>query len=238
MPQPLHVSIDALKVASAGRYSWGLILGGAVLTVAAGSAATYVIASRMSWFTAAVTLALALGSILVVFTSLRRKNLLHTLAGDGAEVGTVTVDDAGVHLAGLPFIPWTSMVFVGILDDDERTVRLLRRPLLGWTGAIAIKAGSGKIGCEIGVRDGEALRAACANHAQRRRISVFNSWPDGTKRGTVGLILDAVLADADVSRALTALESHAHAAGVPFRGNSKIMDYFGWKGPMLDPKWD
>lgn len=60
----------------------------------------------------------------------------------------------------------------------------------------------------------------------------------GSKRGIVGLILDAVLSDADVVRVIGALEAHSALAGVPFRRDAKMLDYFSWKGPMLDPTSD
>lgn len=179
MPEPLHVTIDSQKVATTRRYNYGLIVGGGAFMILAALATYYAISSAMSWFTVGLTIALTIGALLVVVTSFRRVNLLQAFVGDAADVGTVTIDDGGVGLAGIPPIPWSAVSFVGVLDDRARTARVLNTPIIGWTGALAIKAGNGKIGCEIGVRDGEALRAACVSDRQSRRVSLYKVWPDG-----------------------------------------------------------
>jgi hypothetical protein len=90
--------------------------------------------------------------------------------------------------------------------------------------------------CEIGVRDGVRLRQAFAGRRGADRVTLFDEF-DGTRRGLVPLMLDAVIDEATSHQAAQVLIREAERRGIPARAFDRVFPYFEWKGPMIDRKW-
>jgi hypothetical protein len=202
----------------------GLLAGGLIVAVV----------TDMGWFTIVIASLGVLACLVSVVLAVRRRRAV-TLLVAGDEVA-MTVDDAGVRLAGAPLIPWHDIVFVGVLDDRERTGRLQRLPLSGALARATVRAGSPTMLCEIGVRDGIGLRSAFAGAPGADRVTLFDAF-EGTRRGLIPLMLDAVVDDATAHQAAQVLIREAERRGIPARSFAKVFAYFEWKGPMIDRKW-
>ncbi|GAA1844412.1 hypothetical protein [Agromyces salentinus] len=228
--------VDPAKAHSARRWNTGFILTGAVLVTAAVAAVIVMITTGFgSWFTIALVGVLGVLSISLIVTSVLRARILRLLAGDGAVACSVT--EGGVALANSPFIPWSDVVFIGVLNDRPRTSRLRAVPVFGWFGSLALKAGNGTVLCEIAVRDGETLRTAFADRGAAKRVSLYGRWPDGLRRGLLPLLLDSVLSEQTVQAVVRVLFAEAEARGIPHSMHESTFGYMKWKGPLLDPDW-
>ncbi|WP_336632296.1 MULTISPECIES: hypothetical protein [unclassified Microbacterium] len=227
-----EVRVDAAKVASARRWNRGLVGGAVVMVLLAAAAATWLAsAGRGSWFTVALVALLGALCVGVVVAARARTRMLRLLTGGG---GVLRADDRGIRLPGLTGIGWDDLVFVCVTDDRARTRQLGRVPVVGWAGRAAIRAGSGTILCELGVRDGEALRAATADAAAASRVTLYPRWPDGARRATVPLLLDAVYDELDTQAVVTMLFAQAETHGVPRALFAQVPPAIRWKGPYLD----
>ncbi|MEV1131391.1 hypothetical protein [Agromyces sp. NPDC049794] len=201
-----------------------LLAGGLVVAVSAG----------MGWFTVVIaSLGLVAGAVVAVLTA-RRRRALNLLVGE--DDIALSVDQVGIRLAGAPLIAWDQVVFVGVLDDRERTGRLQRLPLSGPLARATVRAGSPTLLCEVGVRDGVGLRHAFGGARGADRVTLFDEF-DGCRRGLVPLMLDAVVDDATAHQAAQVLVREAERRGIPARAFDRVFAYFDWKGPMIDRKW-
>lgn len=226
--------VDHAKIDTAGRWNSGFIIVGVVLGALIAAGLVAAILSDMGWFTIAVAaLGLAACTVSTVLAFRRRRALMLLVTGSDT---ALALTDAEVRLAGAPAVPWSEIVFVGVLDDRQRSARLQRLPLSGPLARASIKAGNGTLLCEIGVRDGAALKAAFQGDAGASRVTLFDAF-EGPRRGLVPLMLDAVLDDATAHEAARALIREASARGIPAAEFEAVMAYFDWKGPMIDRKW-
>lgn len=230
----LEASVDRAKVDTVGRWNSGIILVSIVAGCLIAAGLVFAIASGMGWFTITVA-ALGAGACLIsTVMALRRRRALMLLV-TGVDVA-LTITDAGVRMAGAPFIPWHEMVFVGVLDDRARSARMQRLPLSGPLATAALKAGNGTLLCEIAVRDGAALKRAFGGDRGADRVTLFDEF-DGVRRGLIPLMLDAVIEDATAHRSARVLVDEATGHGVPTGEFTSVFGYFDWKGPMIDRKW-
>ena len=226
--------VDRAKVDTARRTNTAMLV--ASLATGALLAVLLVLASTagMGWFTIVIAsigvLACAVSAILAV----RRRRALDLLVG--RDDVALAVDADGVRLAGAPLIPWQQIVFVGVLDDRARTARVQRLPISGPLARATVRAGSPTMLCEVGVRDGAGLRRAFAGARGAERVTLFDEF-DGTRRGLVPLMLDAVIDEATSHQAAQVLIREAERRGIPARSFDRVFAYFEWKGPMLDRKW-
>lgn len=235
MAEPIfEASVDHAKVDTVGRWNSGFIVVGIVLGVLITAGLVLAISSRMGWFTIVIA-ALGAGACLIstVLAFRRRRALMLLVAG--AEFA-LRVSDDGVRLAGAPLIRWHDMVFLGVLDDRERSARMQRLPLSGSLATAALKAGNGTLLCEIAVRDGAELKAAFGGDPGADRVTLFDEF-DGVRRGLIPLILDAVIENSTAHRAARVLVDEAARRGVPTGTFTSVFGYFDWKGPMIDRKW-
>ena len=235
-PARFDVPLDHAKVQTAGRWNSGFIVVGVLLFLLCLVGIGAMIASGFgSWFTFTLVGVFAVASIGLVVTSALRRRMLLLLVGRGDSACTIT--DDGITLAGAPQIAWSDMVFVAVLNDRPRTNRLRSVPVFGWFGRLALKAGNGTILCEIAVRDGEALQRRFGDRAAARRVTLFGRWPDGTRRGVLPLLLDAVLSEASTQDVVRAIFAAASAHDLPMVLHESTFQHYKWKAPRLDPKW-
>ncbi|GAA1811036.1 hypothetical protein [Agromyces neolithicus] len=235
-PARFDVPLDLAKVATAGRWNSGFIVVGVVLLLASLAGIWAMAATGFgSWFTITLAAVFAVASAGLVVTSVLRRRLLLLLVGDSSSACTIT--ERGITLAGAPEIEWGDLVFVAVLNDRPRTNRLRSVPIYGWFGRLALKAGNGTVLSELAVRDGEALRRRCASLAAAKRITLYGRWPDGSRRGVLPLLLDAVLSEQSTSDVVCALFAAATAHGIPATLHESAFDSLKWKAPQLDPKW-
>ena len=235
-PARYEVPLDLAKVATAGRWNSGFIVVGVLLFLASLAGVQAMIATAFgSWFTVTLAGVFAVASAGLVVTSVLRRRLLMLLVGDSSSACTIT--ERGITLAGAPEIEWGDLVFVAVLNDRPRTNRLRSVPVYGWFGRLALKAGNGTVLCELAVRDGEALRRRCASQAAAKRITLYGRWPDGTRRGVLPLLLDAVLSEQSTHDVVRALFAAATDHGIPATLHESAFDSLKWKAPQLDPKW-
>ncbi|WP_136708462.1 hypothetical protein [Agromyces sp. H66] len=201
-----------------------LLAGGLIVAVSSGMGAiTIVIAS----------LGLVAGAVVAVLTGRRRRALRLLVGGDDI---ALRIDRDGIRLAGAPPIAWDAVVFVGVLDDRERTGRLRRLPLSGALARATVRAGSPTLLCEIGVRDGVEFRHAFGGAGGADRVTLFDEF-DGSRRGLIPLMLDAVMDDATAHQSAQVLVREAERRGIPARAFNRVFEYFDWKGPMIDRRW-
>lgn len=235
MVEPIfEASVDRGKVDTVGRWNSGIILVSVVAGCLIAAGLVFAVTSGMGWFTITVA-ALGAGACLIsTVMALRRRRALMLLV-TGVDVA-LTITDAGVRLAGAPFISWHEMVFVGVLDDRARSARMQRLPLSGPPATAALKAGNGTLLCEIAVRDGAALRRAFGGDPGADRVTLFDEF-DGVRRGLIPLMLDAVIEDSAAHRSARVLVDEATRRGVPTGAFTSVFGYFDWKGPMIDRKW-
>lgn len=234
MQSDYRAHVDRTKVDTAERLNRRFLATG--LGTAGVFAALVVVAvlSGFGWFTIVVAaLAMLAGLTSALFAHRRRRALGLLIADDGVAIAVVST---GVQLAGAPLIPWSEIVFVGVLDDRRRTGRLQRLPFIGIFANTAVRAGSGTLLCELGVRDAPALRDAFAGAPGGERVTVFDEF-DGRRRGLVPLLLDAVLDDASAHQAAQVVVREAERRGIRARAFDRIFDYFEWRGPLIDRKW-
>ncbi|MDR5698413.1 hypothetical protein [Agromyces aerolatus] len=235
-PLRFEALVDRAKTDSARRWNTGFIVtGGLLVAVAAAGIAALVVTGFGSWFTIALVAVFGVAAVGMIVTSVLRGRILRVLAGPGAVACRVT--DTGVTLANSPEIAWGELVFVGVLNDRPRTNRLKNVPVYGWAGRAALKAGNGTILCELAVRDGEALRARFTDPAGAKRVSLYGRFADGTRRGLIPLLLDAVLSEETTQAVVSVLFAEAAARGIPHSLHENAFAFTKWKGPQLDPAW-
>lgn len=226
--------VDHSKTDGVRRWNAGMLIGSLLIgTLLAGGLAIAAV-SGMGWVTILIAslgvLACAISAVLAVR---RRRALALLVTGDDV---ALTVDAAGVRLAGAPLIPWEQIVFVGVIDDRERTGRLQRLPVSGPLARATVRAGSPTLLCEIGVRDGVRLKHAFGGARGAERVTLFDEF-DGSRRGLIPLMLDVVVDDATAHQAAQVLIREAERRCIPARSFTKVFAYFEWKGPMIDRKW-
>lgn len=226
--------VDRAKVSTARSWNRGMLLGSTIagLLVLAGLVTAVVVG--MGWFTITVASVGLAACLVSVVLAARRGRALGLLVADGDRA--LAIDASGVRLAGAPLIPWEQIVFVGVLDDRSRSALVQRLPISGPLARATVRSGSGTLLCEIGVRDGAALKRAFGGAPGAERVTLFDAF-DGTRRGLVPLMLDAVIDDATALQSAQVLLRAAERRGIPARSFSKVFEYFAWKGPMIDLKW-
>ncbi|MFC9559253.1 hypothetical protein [Agromyces sp. NPDC056965] len=228
--------LDLARVQSAGLWNSRLILVGALIAAASVLAAWGAVATGWgNWFTTTVIVIAAAASVSLVISSLIRRRMLLLLVGGSGTACSIA--ESGITLAGAPEIAWGDLEFIAILNDRPRTDRLRGVPLFGRLGELTIKAGSGTILCEIAVHDGEALRRRFPSGAAARRVTLYGRWPDGSRRGVLPLLLDAVLSEPATEAAVAAILSAATEHGVPTAMHDSTVANLRWKAPRLDPEW-
>lgn len=235
MPEIVYEAhVDHVKVDRTGRWNSGMLLVSAAFGVLLVFGLSVAVMGDLGWFTITLASLGVAACAMSVLLAVRRRRMLGLLASD--DDVALAVGGEGVRLAGAPLIPWTQIVFVGVLDDRERTARMQNLPLSGAIARATVRAGSGALLCEIGVRDGEALRRAFAGRRGADRVTLFDRF-DGTRRGLIPLMLDAVIDDATSLQAAHVLIREAERRGIPARSFTQVFAYFDWKGPMIDLKW-
>jgi len=227
---------DPAKAASVPRWNRGFIVTGtALVALAAAGVVALVVTGFGSWFTIGLVVVFGLAACGLLVTSVFRGRMLRLVLAPGSPVLVVT--GTGVATGGLPEIPWSELAFIGVLNDRPRTARLRAVPIFGQAGGLALKAGNGTVLCELGVRDGEALRRHMSDRGAASRIGLYGRWPDGARRGLVPVLLDAVLADEVAATAVQLLLAEASARGIPHALFEQALPFTAWKGPLLDPAW-
>ncbi|MFB6610031.1 hypothetical protein ACFCVO_06925 [Agromyces sp. NPDC056379] len=235
MAEPIfEASVDRAKVDTVGRWNSGIVLVSVVLGCLVTAGLVFAIVSGMGWFTLIVATLGAGACLISTVMALRRRRALMLLV-TGTDVA-LTITDEGVRMAGAPLIAWHDMVLVGVLDDHARSARMQRLPLSGPLATAALKAGNGTLLCEIGVRDGVALKRAFGGDRGAERVTLFDEF-DGARRGLIPLMLDSVIEDAAAHQAARVLVDEASRRGVPTGTFTSVFGYFEWKGPMIDRKW-
>lgn len=235
-PVRFEALVDRAKAGTARRWNTGFIVTGSVLlALAIGGIVALVVTGFGSWFTIALVGVFGVAALGMIWTAATRGRMLRLLAGPDAVACRVT--ETGVTLANAPEIGWDELVFVGVLNDRPRTNRLRNVPVYGWAGRAALKAGNGTILCELAVRDGEGLRARFTDPAAAKRVSLYPRFPDGTRRGLIPLLLDAVLSEESTQAVVTTLFAEAAARGIPHSVHENAFGFTKWKGPQLDPTW-
>lgn len=227
-----EVRCDPARVATARRWNAGLVAGALVLLAAAVAGLVAMLATGFgSWVTVLLIGLLGVLCVVVLWTARSRTRMLGLLThGDGV----LHADDAGIRLPGLGEIGWDELVFVCVTNDRARTERMKRVPFYGWAGRAAIKAGNGTILCELAVRDGAALRARAIDAAAASRVTLYPKWPDGMRRGTVPLLLDAVYDELDTQAVVKVLFAQAAQRGIPHALFEQLAPAMMFKGPYLD----
>ncbi|WP_350349137.1 hypothetical protein ABIQ69_04145 [Agromyces sp. G08B096] len=226
--------VDRGKVSTAERLNVGILVVSVVVTALFCWLAVWAAGEGFGWFTVTIAVVGAAAAAASAVLAHRRRRALGLLvAGDGV---ALAISDAGVRLAGAPLVTWSEVVFVGVADDRARTGRIQRLPLIGPIARTTVRAGSPTLLCELGVRDGEALRAAFRGAKGSERVTLFDEF-DGRRRGLVPLMLDAVLDDASAHQAAGILIREAERRGIPARSFDRVFTYISWRGPMLDRKW-
>ncbi|QEO15138.1 hypothetical protein FLP10_12475 [Agromyces intestinalis] len=226
--------VDRAKVARAKRWNTGILLVSALFTAGL-VVGTVVMFVDDAWPIGIVAGLGALAALLSVIAAVQRGRAQRLLVAADGDLA-IAVSDAGVRMAGAPLIPWSEIVFVGVLDDRGRSARMARLPLSGVLASAALKAGGGTLLCELGVRDGAALKQAFGAAPGAERVSLWDPF-DGTRRGLIPMLLDAVLDDGTAQQSAHVLMDAASRRGIPTARFTGIMDYFNWKNPMLDHKW-
>ncbi|WP_157008016.1 hypothetical protein [Agromyces laixinhei] len=226
--------VDRAKVDTAERLNRRLFVTGLAIGAVFAALVVVAIMRGFGWFTVVIAaFAMVAGLVSAILAHRRRRALGLLIADDGI---AIAVGPDGVQLAGAPLIPWSEIVFVGVLDDRRRTGTLRRLPVIGFFASTAVRAGSATLLCELGVRDAPSLRDAFAQAPGGERVTVFDEF-DGRRRGLVPLLLDAVLDDASAHQAAQFVIREAERRDIPARIFDRIFDYFEWKGPMIDHKW-
>lgn len=226
--------VDRSKTDGVRRWNAGMLIVSLALAAMLAGGLIFAAVSGMGWFTILIaSLGVAACTISAALAVRRGRALALLVTGDDI---ALTVDAAGVRLAGAPLIPWDQVVFVGVIDDRERTGRLQRLPVSGPLARATVRAGSPTLLCEIGVRDGVRLKQAFGGARGADRVTLFDEF-DGTRRGLIPLMLDAVVDDATAHQAAQVLVREAERRGIPARSFNAVFAYFDWKGPMLDHKW-
>ncbi|WP_394552979.1 hypothetical protein ACDF64_01310 [Agromyces sp. MMS24-JH15] len=226
--------VDRARVERARRWNTGIIVASAVLGAALVVGVVTTLLEGMWWVVtvlAVIGVAACVVSVVVAVQRGRAHRLL--VAADGI---AFEVTDAGVRMGGAPLIPWTEVVFVGVLDDRGRSDRLRSIPVWGAFAVAALHAGSGTLLCELGVRDGVALKRAFGTAPGAERVSLWDEH-DGARRGLIPMLLDAVLDDGTAQQSAQVLMDAAARRGIPTARFTGVFDYFDWKNPMLDRKW-
>lgn len=235
MENPRYVArVDRTKTEGVRRWNARMLVVSAIVGAVLTSGLVVALVNDMGWFTILIASLGVLACLISLVLAVRRRRAVALLAA-GDDVA-LTVDDSGVRLAGAPLIPWHDIVFIGVLDDRERTGRLQRLPLSGVLARATVRAGSPTLLCEVGVRDGVRLRHAFAGAPGADRVTLFDTF-EGTRRGLIPLMLDAVVDDATAHQAAQVLVREAERRGIPARSFAKVFAYFEWKGPMIDRKW-
>jgi len=232
---PRYVAhVDRTKTDRVRRWNSGMLIVSCIAGVLIAGGLAVAIATGMGWFTITIASVGVVACTISAVLAVRRRRAVALLAA-GDDLALV-VDDAGVRLAGTPLIAWEEIVFIGVLDDRERSGRLQRLPLSGPLARATVRAGSPTMLCEIGVRDGIGLKHSFNGAPGADRVTIFDAF-DGVRRGLVPLMLDAVLDEATAHQAGQVLIREGERRGIPARSFVKVFTYFGWKGPMIDRKW-
>jgi hypothetical protein len=226
--------VDRAKVDTTERLNRRMLIAGLVTAAVFAALVIVAIMKGFGWFTVVIAAIAMLAGFASAILAHRRRRALGLLISD--DDIAIAVGSTGVQLASAPLIPWSEIVFVGVLDDRRRTGMLQRLPVIGFFANTAVRAGSGTLLCELGVRDAAALRDSFAGAPGGERVTVFDEF-DGRRRGLVPLLLDAVLDDASAHQAAQLVIREAERRGIPARAFDRIFDYFEWKGPMIDHKW-
>ncbi|WP_395245811.1 hypothetical protein ACGGZK_08385 [Agromyces sp. MMS24-K17] len=226
--------VDHAKVSRARRWNTGIVAGSALLGVALVVGVVTSIVDGMWWPITVLAVLGVLACVLSIVTSVQRGRAQRLLAAGGDLAFEVT--DAGVRMGGAPLVPWSEIVFVGVLDDRGRSARLQRIPLSGLFATAALNAGSGTLLCELGVRDGQALKQAFGGAPGAERVSVWDPF-DGVRRGLIPMLVDAVVDEGTAQQSAQVLMDAALRRGIPTARFTGVFDYFNWKNPMLDHKW-
>jgi uncharacterized membrane protein YhdT len=214
-----EVRADATRVTAAARWNTGLMIAAALLLLAAaGGIVAMAVTGFGSWFTFALMAVFALLCVFVLVTARSRTRMLRLLTGQGGDGE----------------LAWEELVFVCVTNDRARAARGGRVPVFGWAGRAAIKAGNGTILCELAVRDGEALRRRALTADAASRVTLYPRWPDGLRRGTVPLLLDAVYDELDTQAVVTMLFAQAKQRGIAHALFEQLPAAMRWKGPYLD----
>jgi hypothetical protein len=229
-----EASVDHVKVDTVGRWNSGIVIVSIALGCLVTAGLVVAISSGMGWFTIVVAALGVAACVISTIMALRRRRALMLLV-TGADTA-LRVTDEGVRLAGAPLIAWSDMVFLGVLDDRDRSARMQRLPLSGPLASTALKAGNGTLLCEIAVRDGVSLQRAFGGDRGATRVTLFDEF-DGARRGLIPLMLDSVIEDSAAQRAARVLVDEASRRGVPTATFTSVFGYFDWKGPMIDRKW-
>lgn len=227
--------LDRGKIQRALAWNAGLIVFSAVAAViAAAGCVVLVITGFGSWFTPTIVGAVALAALVVIAQSLVRRRTIDRMV-NGASVA-IRVDADGITLASSPHIPWSEIVFVGLLNRHATQRKLERNVVMG-VGARTVKnAGEGSYLCEIGVRDGAAIQAAFGGRPGAKSVTLYDDF-GGRKRGLVPVGLDIIADGEQVQLAVQAIRSAAATRNVPNAVHTAVLEYFSWKMPMLEPNW-
>ncbi|GEM_PF-1565848 len=227
-----EVRVEATKVDTARRWNAALVIAALAVLLAVVAGIVAMAATGFgSWVTFVLAGLLATLCLAVLWTARSRTRMLRLLtAGDAV----LRADDTGIRLPGLGEIQWDEVVFVCVTNHRARTERLRRVPFYGWAGRAAIRAGNGTILCELAVRDGVALRARAGDAGGADRVTLYPAWPDGLRRGTVPLLLDAVYDELDAQATVKVLFAQAAQRGIPHALFEQLPAAMMWKGRYLD----
>lgn len=226
--------VDHVKVARAKRWNTGIVVGSAVLGVGLVIGVVVTILDGMWWPITVLAVLGVIACVLSVVAAVQRGRAQRLLAAGGDLAFEVA--ETGVRMGGAPHVPWSEIVFVGVLDDRDRSAKLLRIPLSGLFAAAALNAGSGTLLVELGVRDGQALKDAFGAAPGAERVSLWDPF-DGVRRGLIPMLVDAVVDEGTAQQSAQVLMDAARRRGIPTARFTGVFDYFNWKNPMLDHKW-
>ncbi len=229
--------VDAGKVASARRWNTGALVVGLVLGVPALALGVALLIRGDSRATLIVLIALLLAVIALLYVPrmLRLRRNLRGVADGGGTAMSITAD--GVSLPRLPLIRWQDMLGIIYHDDSQRSATVSRSPIVGWGARLALRAGEGRIGVTIGLRDGAAIRSTVRPESDAKLVRLWGGKDDPVRPGDITLPLDATMGAETVRAVVLALRDRAVQHGVPFHTPPNTIEYVKAIARMCDPRW-
>lgn len=226
------VTADPARVASAARWNAGLQVTSLVMLLVAVGGIVAVSMTRFGgWLTIVLLGVFGAMAVGVLWTVRARRRMLRLLtAGDA----TLRISDQGVTVPGIGDVRAEELLFFCVTNDRARTQRMRRIPVFGWAGQAAIKAGNGTVLCDLGVRDADDLRSRASDPAAGAAITRYARRADGTRRGTVPLILDAFYDDLDTQAIVKVLFLLAQKYAIPHAVFNDAASAIRWKAPQVD----
>jgi hypothetical protein len=184
-------------------------------------------------------LVILLGIFGLVATFLTLPTILNVRRGMrrlGAGEGTLArVSSVGVSFGLVGPIAWDEITGVIEYDATARADAVARIPLIGWGARASRRAGNGRRGLTLALRDGSAVQARIRDENERGFVRLWGPKSSSSRPGDIAVIIDSLLDDTGVRQLIEATVVGALMNGVPVYHPRSAADYLQTLGRLVDP---